>query len=85
MTPLIGYQEAALRLGLKLGTLRAMVSRKQVPHLRIGTRLVLFDVAELDGFLATKRVAVTDRDGPRDTTPSGERTTELRSIRGGVR
>jgi excisionase family DNA binding protein len=36
---LITYEEAAARLAVKVGTLRVMVSRKQVPHVRLGKRM----------------------------------------------
>jgi excisionase family DNA binding protein len=50
------YKEAAAHLGLKIGTLKAMVCRKEVPHIRLGPRLVVFDPTELDAWLAERRV-----------------------------
>lgn len=54
--PRLGYKQAARYLGLKQGTLRVFVSRKQVPHIRISTRLVVFDRAALDAFLKARSV-----------------------------
>lgn len=52
----LNYAEAAAHLGLKLGTLKAMVCRKEVPHIRLGPRLVVFDSSELDEWLLARRV-----------------------------
>lgn len=52
----VGYRQAADHLGVKVGTLRAWVSRRQVPHYRLGGRLVVFDLAELDEWLRAKKV-----------------------------
>lgn len=53
----IGYADAAAHLGIKLATLRSMVHRRQVPHIRLGPQLVVFDVADLDEWMAACRVA----------------------------
>ncbi|MBX3159201.1 MAG: helix-turn-helix domain-containing protein [Deltaproteobacteria bacterium] len=50
------YPDAAEYIGIKIGTLRAMVHRRQVPHVRLGPRLVVFDVAALDLWLAAHAV-----------------------------
>ena len=55
---LLDYDQAAARLGLKVTTLRSLVSRRQVPHVRIGPRLVRFDAAELDALIASSRVPI---------------------------
>jgi excisionase family DNA binding protein len=55
---LLTYTQAANLLGLKLSTLYAMVSRRQVPHVRLGGRLVRFDRAELETWLGERRVSV---------------------------
>lgn len=54
---LVDYREAASYLGLAVGTLRCLVSRRQVPHVRLSTRIVRFDLAELDATIAARRVA----------------------------
>lgn len=58
MTARIGYDAAAVYLGVNVSTLRSWVCRRQVPHIRLSGRVVVFDVAELDRWLAERRVAV---------------------------
>lgn len=53
---LLTYKDAADLLGLRPGTLYAMVSRHQIPHVRLGKRLVRFDAAELNQWLNERRV-----------------------------
>ena len=68
---LITYGQAASYLGLKKGTLYAMVSRRQIPHVRLGPRLVRFDAEELRGWVEARRVSprvVTNS----DTTVGGD-------------
>lgn len=60
---LMSYQEAADLLGLQPGTLYSMVSRRQIPHIRLGSRLVRFDRAELEAWLAERRVAIQQPEG----------------------
>ena len=55
---LIGYPEAAAYLGVAVGTLRSMVSRRQIAHVRLSARVVRFDLADLDAMIAQRRVAV---------------------------
>ncbi len=54
----VGYTEAAKHIGVPAGTLRSMVSRRQVPHIRISARVVVFDLEQLDAWLADRTVAV---------------------------
>jgi len=61
---MLSYAEAAAHLGVKLGTLRSMVSRKEIPHVRLSARLVLFDAAELDRHLAAHAVPAAAPAGP---------------------
>ena len=53
---LIRYQEAARRLGMSVGALRAHVARCTVPHLRLAGRTVRFDAGELEEWLSRCRV-----------------------------
>jgi len=53
---LISYKQAAERLAVPIGTLRVMVSRKQVPHVRLGKRIVKFDPVKLDHWIDQHRV-----------------------------
>lgn len=54
---LLDYEQAAAYLSVPVGTLRAMVHRKTIPHHRLGPRTVRFDRADLDAWLALHRVA----------------------------
>lgn len=62
MTPRLNYREAARLLGIPVGTLRSMVCRRQVPHIRISPRVVVFDVAALEAWIALRRVGVANED-----------------------
>ena len=53
---IIRYDEAARLLGIKTTTLQSIVSRKEIPHLRLGRRLVVFDRVELQAWLEARRV-----------------------------
>lgn len=57
----ISYQQAAELLSVPIGTLRSMVCRRQIPHVRISTRIVLFDVAALKSWLERCTVAAGER------------------------
>ncbi len=61
MTPL-NYREAARMLGIPIGTLRSMVCRRQVPHIRISPRIVVFEVAALNAWITARRVGVANDD-----------------------
>jgi excisionase family DNA binding protein len=52
----IRYKQAAQYTGIPEGTLRAKVCAKDIPHIRIGPRMVLFDTAQLDTWLAERTV-----------------------------
>lgn len=56
MNDLIGYREAARMLGLPIGTLYSMVSKRHLPHLRLGPRLVRFDPVALQQWVESHRV-----------------------------
>lgn len=59
---LIGYQAAALTLGVKVGTLYSWVCQgKGPPFVRLSTRCVRFDEEALDEWLRT-RVGQAARD-----------------------
>jgi excisionase family DNA binding protein len=54
------YTEAAHFLGIPVGTVYSMVARRQLPHLRLGKRLVRFSRHDLEAWVAARRVeAVT--------------------------
>lgn len=55
---LVGLREAAEEYGLAYGTLRALVVRGEIPHLRLG-RTILVRRAAVDAFLnATEQTGV---------------------------
>ena len=54
----VRYKQAAEYTGLPEGTLRALVCKKEIPHIRIGPRMVLLDLDALDLWLAARAVAV---------------------------
>jgi excisionase family DNA binding protein len=56
---LCGYQEAAKLLAVPIGTLYAWVHQKRVPHVRLGSKVVRFDRAELQVWIDAKRVGAT--------------------------
>jgi predicted DNA-binding transcriptional regulator AlpA len=62
VTPRLNYRDAALLLGIPVGTLRSMVCRRQVPHIRISPRVVVFDVAALEEWIALRRVGVANEE-----------------------
>jgi excisionase family DNA binding protein len=52
----MGYWQAAEYLGIKVATLRSLVCRKQIPHIRLTPRLVVFDSDALDAHIAANSV-----------------------------
>lgn len=65
---LLSYQQVAELAGVPVGTVYAWVSRKRIPHIRLGPRLVRFDPAELTAWIDEHRVALA-----RQTTEDSER------------
>ena len=61
MQMLMTYGEAAEYLGLRVGTLYAMVAQGRVPHVRLGPRLVRFPREELDAWLRERLVTPSSR------------------------
>lgn len=54
----VRYKAASQYTGIPEGTLRAMVSTKTIPHIRIGPRMVLLDLDQLDAWMAERTVKV---------------------------
>ncbi|MBI2377530.1 MAG: helix-turn-helix domain-containing protein [Deltaproteobacteria bacterium] len=48
--------ELAAMLGVPPATIYSWVRRKQIPHVRLGKSLVLFDRDEIDRWLESRRV-----------------------------
>lgn len=63
---LLTYTQAAEFLGLIVGALYAKVHRKEIPRVRLGTRLVRFDKAELIRWVESGRVAVIEGESSSD-------------------
>jgi excisionase family DNA binding protein len=62
----VGYLAASKILGVPTGTLYSLVSRRAIPHIRIGKRHVLFNVVDLRQWLDEHKVivkTVADRKG----------------------
>lgn len=53
----INYAEAAALLGVPVGTLYAKVHHREIPHHRIGPRIVRFRLDELLAWLELRKVA----------------------------
>ena len=62
MSSRISYRAAAQLLGVPIGTLRSMVHRRQVPHIRMSKQLVRFDVDELEQWVRAHSVAVNQEE-----------------------
>ena len=59
---LMNYADTAELLGLKTSTLYAMVSRQQIPYVRLGKRLVRFDRDQLLAWLSERTVVPAGTD-----------------------
>ena len=55
----LNRREVAEYLDSTQGTIAVKTSKRQIPHLKVGAR-VLYDVEEIDRWLAARRVPVTD-------------------------
>jgi excisionase family DNA binding protein len=60
MQQLIDYRALSERWSMPLGTIYSMVSRGQIPHVRLGPRTVRFDPAELELWLQQRIVGTED-------------------------
>lgn len=56
MSDKLNYKQMADFLGVPLGTLYAMVNRKQIPHIRLGKRLVRFSKSEIEEWIKTRAI-----------------------------
>jgi excisionase family DNA binding protein len=56
---MLTYRDAAAKLGLKIGTIYSMVARREIPHVRLGPRLVRFSRVALDTWLGERSVIAT--------------------------
>lgn len=58
---MLTYTEAAAFLNVPRGTLHAWVHDRRVPHVRLGPRTVRFVRADLDAWVAQRRVDASGR------------------------
>jgi excisionase family DNA binding protein len=56
---MLTYHAVSELLGIKLGTLYSMVARKEIPHVRLGPRLIRFRRSELDAWIRERSVAAS--------------------------
>ncbi len=54
----MGYPGLALQTGLSVRTLRHLVSRDEIPHVRYSKGIVRFDPSEIEAWVASKRRGV---------------------------
>jgi excisionase family DNA binding protein len=66
---LLTYREAASLLGIRVATLYSMISRREIPHVRLGRRMVRFDRTDLLAWVGARRVAA--RAGSDPLPPTG--------------
>ena len=55
------YSQAAEFLNVKVPTLRSMVCRRQVPHIRLSGKMVRFDRDELERWMREHSVPSNDQ------------------------
>jgi excisionase family DNA binding protein len=55
------YKVVAAYTGMPVGTVRAKVARRQIPHYRLGPQTVRFCLDEIDSWLAERAVAVAPK------------------------
>lgn len=53
----IGYKQLAEMLGVKVATIYSWVSRRVVPYVRVGPRVVRFRRADIDKWLEERSVS----------------------------
>jgi excisionase family DNA binding protein len=51
---MLNYADAARMIGVPIGTLYSWVGRRQIPHVRLGPRLVRFQRSQLDAWFLRK-------------------------------
>lgn len=58
MKRLVDYKTAAEILGMPIPTLYSKVCRREIPHIRLSSRLVRFDTTILEDWLESHKVEV---------------------------
>ena len=57
---LLTYSELSVRLNIKRTTLYSLVSRNEIPHIRITKRIVRFDPEVIDQWVHRSRLAFAE-------------------------
>jgi excisionase family DNA binding protein len=60
----LGYADLESEYGIKRGTAYSKVSKREIPHVRIGPRHVLFDREEIERWIDEHRVPEAAQDHP---------------------
>jgi excisionase family DNA binding protein len=83
MDEYITYGALAERVGVKVSTLYSMVSRREIPHVRLANRIVRFRVADIEAWLRERAVApaVTKAPGSPVATPTAAAATSTTGVR----
>ena len=53
---MLTYSQAAVLMGVRIGTVYALVSQKRIPHVRFGRRFVRFSASELRAWVRSQTV-----------------------------
>jgi excisionase family DNA binding protein len=59
VTRYLNYEAAAEYLSMPVGTLRAMVHGRRIPHIRLSARSVKFEISDLDAWMAARKQQVS--------------------------
>jgi excisionase family DNA binding protein len=60
VTDFLRYEQAAEEFNIPVNTLYTKVSRREIPHFRLGGRCIRFSRAELNKFFEAHRVALSE-------------------------
>src|SRR5205823_967240 len=85
---LLTVSAAAKRYAIPPGTFYAWLSRRQIPHIRLGPRMVRFDAVGLEKWINGKRVEPEDKGvpaAPSNATTNGSERPRTREPRGDPR
>ncbi len=64
----IDYKQLAKKIGLPMGTLYCLVSKQEIPHHRLGRRLVRFSLLEIENWLRARQVTIKNNGGDNECT-----------------
>lgn len=81
MSQFVSYKQAAEMLGYKVTTLRTKVRRLQIPHVRLGPRLVVFERQVLLDLLARSRAGGEGHAPATSVLPASEPAIDVQAAR----